>query len=340
MDHLHVMYASNDNYAPFLGVSVFSLLENNRDIKSITIFAVLDHVSELNQNRLKEMVSSYKRELIIIDAGMLNKTMEDLGLPKYRGSYTTHFRKFFHLFMGKDVERFLYIDSDTIVPGSLRPLLDLNMGEHVAAVVLDSTGNKYKLLLGFAPSETYFNAGVTLIDVNNWNKNQCSKRLIEHITHERAVYCNPDQDLFNILLRGKTMIIPCQYNFMPVHRAYTDKAYARNYGFEHYYTPDEVEYARKNPAIIHSFRFLGEFPWHKGNLHPDTQLFDEYLRKSPWSDYEKKPSSIGLIFKIEKMLYRLLPKDLFLSLFRIVTDATTRRKDRNLKKYQPIHIRV
>ena len=112
MDHLHVMYASDENYAPFLGVSLYSLLENNRDIKKITIYAVLDNVSSGNKDRLSKMVNTYSRELVIVDAKEFNKAMQELGVPKYRGSYTTHFRKFFHLFMGEDVKRFLYIDSD------------------------------------------------------------------------------------------------------------------------------------------------------------------------------------------------------------------------------------
>lgn len=332
MNHLHVMYASDENYAPFLGVSVFSLLENNRDIEKITIYTVLDNVSQSNKDRLSKMVDSYGRELEIVDANEFNNTMQELGVPKYRGSYTTHFRKFFHLFMGEDVKRFIYIDSDTIVPGSLKPLLEIDMGESCGAVVLDALGNKYKLLLGFRPDETYFNAGVTLIDVDNWKKNNCTERLIEHITKERAAYCNPDQDLFNILLRGKTMVIPCQYNFMPVHRAYSDRAYAKNYGFDNYYSQEDIENARLHPAIIHSYRFLGEFPWHKGNLHPDTPLFDEYLRRSPWADYIKKPSGVKPIFKIEKILYRILPGDCFLTVFRIITNIMTRNKEMRLRK--------
>ena len=330
MEHLHVMYAANDKYAPFLGVSVFSLLENNKDINNITIYAVLDNVSEKNRDRLSEMVKEFGRELVIVDAAEFNDTMVRLGVPKYRGSYTTHFRKFFHLFMDDSVKRFLYIDSDTIVPGSLKPLLELDMGESVGAVVMDSLANKYKLLLGFKPEDVYFNAGVTLIDVDNWKKNNCTDMLIEHITKKRAAYCNPDQDLFNILLKGKTMVIPCRYNFMPVHRAYSDRAYARNYGFENYYSREDVEYARKDPAIIHAYRFLGEFPWHNGNMHPDTPLFDEYLRRSPWSDYEKLDSNAGFIFKCEKILYKIMPRDWFLTVFRIITNTTFRIKDKRL----------
>ncbi|MBR3307486.1 MAG: glycosyltransferase family 8 protein [Lachnospiraceae bacterium] len=318
MNRLDVLYAADDNYAPFLGVSLMSLLENNRDIEEIRIYAVLDNVSEKNRGRLEKTVESFGRDLRITDAKDFNRLMEELGVPKYRGSYATHYRKFFHLIIDEDVERLLYIDSDTIVDGSLKELLSLDMGDACVGVVLDVLGTKYKKLLGFGDDETYFNAGVTLIDVNNWKKNDCTNAMMEHIRKVRAKYCNPDQDLFNVVLRGKTMVLPPEYNYMPIHEAYSDDMYEKNYGFAHYYSREEVEKARKAPVIIHMFRFLGEFPWHKGNLHPNTELFDSYLKRSLWADYEKKPSgNQTALFKIERLLYRMLPRGLFLKIFRI-----------------------
>ena len=59
---------------------------------------------------------------------------------------------------------------------------------------------------------------------------------------------------------------------------------------------------------------MGEFPWHKNNLHPDSAVFDHYLALSPWKDYQKQPAHGGMIFDIEKLLYRLLPKAQFFKL--------------------------
>ena len=53
--HLYVMYAADENYAPYLGVSLFSLFENNKSISEITVYAVLDGVSEENKNRLTQI---------------------------------------------------------------------------------------------------------------------------------------------------------------------------------------------------------------------------------------------------------------------------------------------
>ena len=45
-------------------------------------------------------------------------------------------------------------------------------------------------------------------------------------------------------------------------------------------TDEELEQARQNPVILHAYRFLGDFPWHKGNKHPANALFDKYTKNS------------------------------------------------------------
>ena len=331
-NHLNVLYAADNNYAPFLGVSVFSLLENNVDIDAITIYAVLDNVSDENKNRLSQLVREYKRELITVDAAEFNILMKKFKIPLYRGSYTTNYRLFFNKVIRDDVKSLLYIDSDSIVTGSLKPLLELDMGDSCAGVVLDALAYRYKQLLGFGVDEPYFNAGVTLIHVPNWKKNNCTDSLMDHIKNVRSKYCNPDQDLFNFVLRGKTIVLPPEYNFMPVHRAYTDAAYEKVYGFKHYYTQKQIQHARENPVVLHTYRFLGEFPWHKGNCHPDTVLFDSYLRRSPWKDYKKLSAKTGFIFKCEKFLYRVLPRRLFLRIFAAALYRSFYKKEMKFRK--------
>ncbi len=331
-EHLNVMYAADNNYAPFLGVSLLSLYENNKDIDEITVYAVLDDVSDENTEKIVKMSEEYKRDLRVVDGKAVREKMQELGVPKYRGSYATHYRKFFEMIVDEDIDRLLYVDCDTIICDNLKKLLEIDMGEACVGVVRDSLGNKYKRLFGFDDDETYFNAGVTLINVKNWNKYDCHKLLIDHIKNERAKYCNPDQDLFNLSLRGKTMVLPVEYNFPPVHRAYPDKAFDKCYGFKNFYTKEEVEYARQHPAILHTYRFIGDFPWHKGNVHPDNDLFDHYLSMSPWKGYEKKSSNKGFVYKVEKVMFKVLPRGLFLRIFSVVTYYMFKDKDKKLRR--------
>ena len=45
---LNVLYGCDDNYAPYTGVSLLSLFENNKDIEEITIYLASMNFSEVN----------------------------------------------------------------------------------------------------------------------------------------------------------------------------------------------------------------------------------------------------------------------------------------------------
>lgn len=332
MSNLNVLYAFDNNYAPFAGVSILSLLSNNTDIDTIRVYAVMDNVSDENKDKLVRTINKYSRELITVDASEINKLLMELGVPKYRGSYSTHYRKFFHLYLPKDIDRILYIDSDSIVPGSLFELTQKDFEGKCVMASLDTLGGRYKRLLGYQPGEHYYNAGVSYFDVKAWGERGYADKLINHILNVRAKYCNPDQDLFNLVVKGDALTIGPEYNFQPAHRVYDDKTFFMVYPRTGYYTEVEVEHARQNPVILHAYRYMGEFPWHKGNVHPDTPLFDEYLAKSEWKDYEKKPSGQGTMFKIEKWLYKHMWRKGFLVIFSWALYLSFYRKNKKLLK--------
>lgn len=328
---LGILYAADDGYAPFLGVSMLSLLDNSRNTERFRIYAVLDNVSGENRDRLRCIADSFGRELVIVDAGPLNRQLEELGVPTYRGNYATNYRLFFDRIIGRDVDRLLYLDCDTLV---MRDACGFAAGIPQgipAAAVLDSLGRKYKQLIGFPPDVPYFNAGVLAIDTAEWRRQHVTEDLLAHVRDVRAAYCNPDQDLLNIVLRGRVSIAGPEYNFQPVHRAYSDAAYREVYGFEDYYTPAQIEHAHAHPVILHAYRFLGQFPWHRDSLHPDTELFDSYLARSPWKDYRKQDSKCrSLPFRTERLLYRILPETAFLRLFSFMQDRSFRRQEAEL----------
>ena len=319
MKTLNVLYTCDENYAPFAGISMFSLFENNKDIERIRVYLVADRLTDTSLSLLSEQAKSYGRELIIVDAAEIIETIKKLNIPSYRGSYSANFRMFFHTFVDADVDRLLYLDCDTVVAGSLDSLLTLDMQSKAVGVVRDSLTTVYKTFVGFSEEDDYFNTGSIFIDVAAWKECRVTERLLDHIQNVRSRYCNPDQDLLNIVLKDDKYILPPEYNFQPSHRAFKDKTYFACYKHKKYYTSEELENARKHPVILHTYRFMGDFPWHKGNVHPDTPIFDDYTIRSPWSGYVKKPAGRGMIFAIEKLMYRLLPKRLFLKIFAAFT---------------------
>ena len=58
---MNIVYASNDAYVPFLGISLLSLLKNNEKMDRINIFVLADGISEKNKGILNDMVIRYGR---------------------------------------------------------------------------------------------------------------------------------------------------------------------------------------------------------------------------------------------------------------------------------------
>lgn len=315
---LNVLYQFNEKYAPYAGVSMVSLLENNKTIEKLVIYVLAENVSQESISKLTKQVNLYGREIHFIDTQDLVERMKSLGIPEYRGSYATNMKMFVADYIDETIDRLLYIDSDTVICGNISSLITLDMQSKPIAMALDSLGNRHKRLIGLDKNDLYFNAGIILYDIKRWKQEKCTEQIQEHVKNIRAHYMSPDQDLLNVVFCNKILRLDMAYNFQPIHSVYTYKQYKRFFGQKKYYTQEEVSEAVQQPKILHTFRYLGEFPWHKDSLHPHTDFFDKYLNISLWKDYVKVPTEQnGFLFKIEKWLYHIMPKPIFLFLFKI-----------------------
>lgn len=315
MSHFHILYALDDNYAPFCGVSVTSLFENNKMIPDITVHVIGHDISQDNCRKLFSIGEKFGREIILYNADDIVGKIKDFNMPLYRGSYATNIRLFFADIIDMDSDRLLYLDSDTLVVGSLEELVSYDFKGNICAAVQESLGQHYKKLIGFAPGDVYFNAGVLLIHIPSWKNEKCSMRILNYLSQTQSRPANNDQDIINILLKEKIATLSLRYNFQPTHRVYPFKDYVDVYHPVGYYSDREVKEASLHPVVLHTYRFIGQFPWHQDTLHPDIELFDEYLSRSPWAGYHKANAKRSWILQIERVLYKILPKRWFLAIF-------------------------
>ncbi len=314
---MNILYQCNDKYAPYCGISVTSLFENNKDADSICVYILDDNISDINKNKFSILAEKYDREIKYIETQPLISKMKELGIPTYRGSYTTNMKMFVNEFIADDVDRLIYIDSDTIVSGSLSDLLAVDFNGKPIAMVLDSLVEKYKCLVGLKEEDRYFNSGVLLFNVKQWKEQKCTEKIIEHTKKVRAQYSAPDQDLINLNIRDDILLLSPKFNMQPALYMFDLKTYFKVFNNPSYYSMSEIEETKKDVRIYHFFRVMGEFPWHKDNLHPFNDLFDKYMKISPWADYIKQPSQASAVFSVEKLMYKCLPKPVFAQLFKM-----------------------
>ena len=323
IDKLNVLYQSDDNYAPYLGVSLLSLLASNRDAAAIDIYVIADGISEENITKLTKMTERYGRKLIIFDAAELQQKAQDSGFTSYMGfrkNKMSYLKMFVEYVVPGELERLVYIDSDTLIRGELMPLMSIPMHGHPIGMVQDCLMSKCKYAVGIKKDEPYFNSGVILFDMKMWREKHCLERIVDHACNVR-VYGTVDQDFYNVVLKGDIEVLPPEYNLQGMYLAYKPERFDRIFKQDKaYYSAEEIARAKKSPAIIHFLRFMGEYPLSEGSIHPIQKLFDKYLDKSPWKGIEKKKSELSLTMKIERLLYRMLPQEIFLRIFKIFHD--------------------
>lgn len=319
MSEINVLYPFDNNYAPYAGISLTSLLENNISANGIHVFILGFSLTRETEDKFRRTVKKYDRDITFIEAKPVEDFIQGLNMPSYRGACIAAARLFVSRFIPDSIKRLLYLDSDTVVVGDITPLIDSNLKGNAVGMVCDSVGRDYKKVHGFGVDDEYYNGGMILYDLPKWKELKCSKRIEEHILSVRNQYEALDQDLINIVLKGQITKLDLKYNLQPFHLVYSPEMYLRIYGDRGYYTEEEIKSATAAPAILHAFRYLGMFPWHRDSVHPCVDLFDKYRSLSEWEEFEPiELKNDPIMIRIERLLNRILPAGLFLRIFRFV----------------------
>lgn len=328
---VNILYLSDNNYAVFLGVSIVSLFENNKSVSKLRVYVIDDDIAAENKKKLLLIAKTYKRELVFLDISEGICKLKEMHVPLYRGSYTTYLKLFTFALLPDYVHRILFIDTDTVVVGDVSGVNHIDMGGNPISAVMDNLCAPDKKCLGYSAKDLWFNMGVMLVDVDMWKRMDCEKIIIDTMK-KRCAYVAVDQNLLNIGLHGHISILNPAYNMTQHHQVYSYEAFLKLFPQEFFYSEDVIKEAKTSPIIYHFERFIGESPWHKDNVTFYSDEFDKYLAMTPWKDYEKKPANTSMVLKIEKILYKLLPHDLFLYIYAIAMNMYVRRLNKELEK--------
>jgi lipopolysaccharide biosynthesis glycosyltransferase len=129
--------------------------------------------------------------------------------------------------VGPEVERILYLDCDMLVREDVAELFALDLEGNAIAAVRDSIGafitNRRDLKQNrdlFDPADYYFNAGMVLIDIGKWREADIIGRMEEAYASgvmQRIYY---DQDLLNLVFKGRWLKLPWRWNVVDARHAH------------------------------------------------------------------------------------------------------------------------
>ncbi|MDD3040492.1 MAG: glycosyltransferase family 8 protein [Bacteroides sp.] len=329
---IEVLYQSDDGYAIYMGVSIKSLLENNQQHNIIVHILDLG-ISDINKEDIQKIVKKYNQKIVFYSTIELKNEIKNSPIAKYSGfrrNKASYCKMFLDCIFPVSIEKILYIDCDTIVEGDIGIIMDIDMKGNPIGMVQDAqVTERFKKSIGFKKNDRYYNSGVILFDMEQWRKKRCRERINKHAM-QGYVYGTVDQDYFNVVLKQEIYTLDISMNFQGLYYAYGIKNFEHVFKHEkNYYTEDEIQEAFKSPIIVHFLRFCGESPWNKNTVHPCKQNYEKYLDQSDWRQYKiELTKNSGYIFKVERAMYRVLPRFLFCRIFKCVHDIMLVKSNR------------
>ncbi len=282
---MNIIYASDDNYAWLMGISMVSLLENNRDIDDIHVWLFGDRISVENEQKLMNVAEQYDRKLDIIDVNQLN-------LPEslYTGRYpkSAFSRLFAYKLLPETVDCVLYLDCDIIVDGNLKSLYKMPMDGKTILAVKDCVSKAYKQKIGIKDDDVYINTGVMLMNLKRMRDFPMEERISEFVSRYAFAMNYADQEIINGIFQGEFGILPPEWNVMTQFNQYSYKQLGWIRHPHHYYSAEEIEHAKRYARIFHyTTCMLNIRPWYSNSQLNNAHVFNKYKRLSPWKDREK-----------------------------------------------------
>lgn len=301
---MNIVYASDNNFAEILGISMISLFENNKECSEITVYILDDGISKDNKEKLLFVAEAYGREIYFLDISEINVPE---SVQSARWSKSAFTRLFLRRILSNNIKKVLYLDCDTLVLRSLCQLYQTNMDDYIAAGTQDCVSKLYLRNLNLNDDDIYCNSGVLLINLERWRESDFEL----FFNKFNSVIKYPDQDVINGVCSKKLLKLDLQFNCYTSIFDFTYKDLLKYRKPSKYYSEKEVDEAKSNPAIVHfTTSFLSLRPWVEESKHPYVNEWLKYKDMSPWKDVPLKKDNRSGKKKTAVKIYKALPNSL------------------------------
>ncbi len=257
----------------------YSLIKNNTFL-DITFHILCIGVDDTEKQEIKSFIKENGANCLFYD---IDTKWVANNLPETTGhiSVATFMRCFSPKIIPHEIDKAIYIDCDLVVLGSLKKMWDTDISDVAVAAVEDMWALKCSAngRLGYKAQDSYFNAGVLLINMKKWREIDIPQKTLDFLKEYNAKLDFYDQDILNGILHDQKKFLPVQYNmqdgFYRVRRKNTPSHLAQ-----------EADKWLKRPVILH---YTGKHkPWEYKCYHPLRDKFIDYMRQTPYRDYKPK----------------------------------------------------
>ncbi len=274
----NIFFAIDENVVKPLSVSIASILINAHPDDTFNFYILCKQATKemLDSLEYLQKIKTFSYKFEEIDINRFN----DIKAEDAVNNSQAALYRFIIPELYIDIDKALYLDCDIVVTKSLYELYNIDLGTNYIGGVEDvHNGISFKslkpLMYG-GQYDPYFNTGVLLLNCKNLRDEHIPERffaLSQELNYK--VYTQTDQDIINIICRGKKLILPLKFNLITA--AYDNHNSST-------YSRQEQQEAMDNPVILH-YTFIFK-PWKIENfpiLHSHYQYW-KYLKHTIYKD--------------------------------------------------------
>ena len=269
-----IFFASDDNYVPFLAVTLQSLEQNaNTDFHYDIKILNADNISVENKMKILAEFEKDDFDIEFVDVTPFIETMSSKLHTRDYYSKSTYYRLLIPN-MYPNYDKALYLDCDIAINNSISELFNIDIADNYVGAIPDQSvlymSDEFKDYVenrvGVEKFNQYFNAGILVMNLKKLREINFEDKFIQLLTSVKFDVAQ-DQDYLNAICKGHVKFIDETWNSMPI--------------------PVDINRPQR-PALVHynlSFK-----PWHIDDL-----IYEEYF----WN-YARKTSYIETILNIKK----------------------------------------
>jgi lipopolysaccharide biosynthesis glycosyltransferase len=306
---MRILLTFDTGYAPHAAAVMESIIQNCPEKLDFVViyYDLKQETQDILLKHFEEKVKSF--EFVKLDETVLESTVKGVKTAEHLKGFNTYLRLFSPTLLPND-EYIIYLDCDIIVLDNILKITDgVDLSKPVCAVTEYDPAYKYKDIknlravgaitrntwiieaynyrayndLGMDQNAKYFNAGVLIINLEEWRENNIAEKAISFLLeHPEKAYA-ADQDALNHAINGDYFTLDLRWNFIGDATLYSN------------YKLDAIKNALKNPAIIHvigpnkPWKYMCDFKFQKKYRH--------YRKCTPWPEIKYQDKTLRKIIK-------------------------------------------
>lgn len=314
-DVVNVAYCSSDLFSEVCAVSIVSLFENNKHLRKINVYIIDDKITDKNKKRILDMAGKYKRDIYFILLPNPSEFYQDERFT-IKSLGHTYARMILGDIIPDEVERIVSLDSDTMVLDKIDELWNTDMGGHPIAGVDDCMGKVALVKTQHLKEDsTHCNAGMYLIDLSVWRKEDWTELFHQYITHlfDKGITLGGyEEEVITKVVGERMMVLPPKFNLMTLEQVFTYKELLKFREPINYYTEEDIADAKANPVITHTtnFFYVRKRIYEEGSDHPMRPQYEKYRALTPWKNEPAMTVNPTFKQKMQKNIWHMMPRSL------------------------------